>query len=226
MDLIKDLIELEDKEFKEFNDKIMNAANLPSIGVRMPVLRKLAKKYYGAHNELIKITPRYTEEVLLIGLVINNAPMPLEERKKLISEWLKHVDNWAATDMCNYKPKKSEVDEMFEFDKSLIAAQKEFYVRYAIVNLFNNFNHKDELCEIFAGIKSDKYYINMAIAWGISVLLVKNYETTITYLEKHVFSDWIHNKAIQKAIESYRIGIVEKDYLRTLKTNKTKSTYR
>lgn len=217
MDLIKDLIELEDKEFKLFNDKIVNAANLSSIGVRMPMLRQLAKKYYGAHNELLKITPQYTEEVLLIGLVINNAPMPIEERKNLICEWLKCVDNWAATDTCNYKPKKSEEDEMFKFNKTLIATQKEFYVRYAIVNLFNNFNQKDEICEIFADIKSDKYYINIAIAWGISVLLVKNYATTINYLEKRVFSDWIHNKAIQKAIESNRIGNAEKDYLRSLK---------
>ena len=37
-------------------------------------------------------------------------------------------------------------------------------------------------------------------------------------LQKRLWLDmWTHNKAIQKAIESYRVGEEQKEYLRTLK---------
>lgn len=222
MDILKELFELQDIVYKEFNDKIMKATRLPSIGVRIPMMRKLAKKYYGTQQDLIKIKPQFTEEVMLIGTVIAQSPMDFEERKKLTLEWLAAVDNWAAIDTCIYKPKKSEIDQMYEFDKQLIASPHEFYARYGIISLFNTFSDRaEEVLNIYATVKSDKYYINMALAWGISVLLVKDYDVAVKYLENRTYSPWVHNKAIQKAIESYRITQDQKVYLRTLKITKT-----
>lgn len=221
MEVLKELFELQDIEYKAFNDKIMKATRLPSIGVRIPMMRKLAKKYYGAQQALIKIKPQYTEEVMLLGTVIAHAPMDFEERKKLTLEWLATVDNWAAIDTCIYKPKTSEIELMYEFDKQLITSPLEFFARYGIISLFTTFSDRaEEVLNIYATVNSDKYYINMALAWGISVLLVKNYDVTVKYLETRIFTPWVHNKAIQKAIESFRITQDQKNYLRTLKVLK------
>ncbi len=71
---------------------------------------------------------------------------------------------------------------------------------------------------IFNQIKSDKYYVNMAVAWAISICLIKFYNETIEYLENNTFLDnWTYNKSVQKAIESYRITNEQKDKLRRMK---------
>ena len=66
-------------------------------------------------------------------------------------------------------------------------------------------------------IKSDEYYINMAIAWYLATALSSRWDLVIPYIENKKFDKWIHNKAIQKSIESYRITKQQKEYLKTLK---------
>ena len=89
-----------------------------------------------------------------------------------------------------------------------------------VVGYFLDDVFEPEMLELVAGIKSEEYYINMAIAWYFSIALVKQYETTIPYFTTPKLDKWTHNKAIQKAIESRRISDETKDYLRTLKIKK------
>ena len=76
---------------------------------------------------------------------------------------------------------------------------------------------KKEYLEIPAKIKSDEYYINMMIAWFYATALAKQWDSTIVYIENGVLDKWVHNKAIQKARESYRITTEQKEYLKPLK---------
>lgn len=71
--------------------------------------------------------------------------------------------------------------------------------------------------KVFDFIKSDAYYVQMAIAWAISICLIKFYDKTINYLENAELDKFTYNKAIQKAIESYRITNEQKDNLRRMK---------
>ena len=57
----------------------------------------------------------------------------------------------------------------------------------------------------------------MAISWYYSYALIKNYDQTIYLFEEKILNKWIHNKSIQKAIESYRISEDRKIYLRSIK---------
>ena len=57
----------------------------------------------------------------------------------------------------------------------------------------------------------------MMIAWYFATALAKQYETAILYLENDVLPAWVHNKTIQKAVESYRITEEKKAYLKTLR---------
>ena len=73
------------------------------------------------------------------------------------------------------------------------------------------------MLEIIASLHREEYYINMAAAWYYSVALVKQYETTLPLFTEKRLDKWLHNKSLQKAIESYRIDKEKKDYLRSLK---------
>lgn len=98
---------------------------------------------------------------------------------------------------------------------------KETYrVRFAIVAMLqflldDGFDPAD--LELLASIKTDEYYINMAIAWYYSFALIKQYDVAAGLFESRRLDKWVHNKSIQKAIESYRIPQEKKDHLRTLK---------
>ena len=73
-----------------------------------------------------------------------------------------------------------------------------------------------------AGIRSEEYYIRMMIAWYFATALAKQYELVLPYLEDKRLDGWVHNKAIQKSMESHRITDEQKTYLRTLKVRQSK----
>ena len=71
--------------------------------------------------------------------------------------------------------------------------------------------------EMVAELRSEEYYVNMMIAWYFATALAKRYEDALPFLEEKRLAPRTHNKAIRKALESYRIGPEQKAYLRRLK---------
>ena len=57
----------------------------------------------------------------------------------------------------------------------------------------------------------------MMVAWYFATALAKQYDASLPYLEQRRLDRWIHNKTIQKAVESYRITPEQKGYLRSLR---------
>ena len=76
---------------------------------------------------------------------------------------------------------------------------------------------RPEYPELVAGITSDEYYVRMMQAWYFATALAKQYDAVIPYIEDRRLEKWTHNKAIQKALESFRITQEQKEYLRSLK---------
>lgn len=219
-ELVTRLLEIGDPEYKAFNDKLANT-NLPTIGIRIPVLRKLAKDYFANIDEIFDSfadrTPYY-EEVQILGIVLSKAKMELSVREEYILKWLEFVDSWALTDVAVYQPKASEKTEYFNFLSKLTNSDKEFYIRYGAVGLFKYIDDQPkELLEVYKGAKFGAYYVDMAVAWGMCEILVKSYDVAIGAIENKIFPPFVHNKSIQKAIESFRITKEQKEYLRSLK---------
>lgn len=222
-DLRDRLLENSDPEYKAFNDKLANT-NLPTIGIRIPMLRKIAKDYFGVIDEIFdSFTGRtpYFEEILCLGIVLSKAKMELSARKEYILKWLGYVDSWALTDTSVYQPKEREKEEYFEFLVTLSKDNREFFIRYGAVGLFKYIDDRpSDVLEIFKCVKFGAYYVDMAVAWGICELLVKSYDIAIGAIEDNIFPPFVHNKAIQKSIESFRISDEQKDYLRSLRIKK------
>ena len=76
---------------------------------------------------------------------------------------------------------------------------------------------KAEYPELVAGVCCEDYYVRMAVSWYFATALAKQFDCVISYLTEHRLEKWIHNKTIQKAIESYRINPEQKAYLKTLR---------
>ena len=139
-----------------------------------------------------------------------------------IKEFVPKIDNWAVCDTfcAGLKITKKYKKEMFEFIKFYLNSTKEFELRFAIVILLDFYideDHINQVLNILDKIKHEGYYVKMAIAWAVSICLMKHYDITMLYLKNCSLDDFTYNKSLQKAIESFRITNDKKEKLRKLK---------
>ncbi|MEA4920885.1 MAG: DNA alkylation repair protein [Clostridiaceae bacterium] len=222
-DIQRRLFELQDLKYKEFQCKLMPTVNPETvIGVRTPDLRKLAKDYSKAPEamEFLKILPhRYYEENNLHGFLIETIK-DYDTAITAVDAFLPYIDNWATCDLMSLKVFKQHLTELYEKILVWLKSDKTYTVRFGIGMLMSFYldeHFKPEMLELVAGVRSEEYYINMMIAWYFATALAKQYAATLPYIQEQHLDKWTHNKAIQKAIESYRISDEAKAYLRTLK---------
>lgn len=218
------LFELADQKYKEFHGGLCPGTN-NIIGVRVPILRNYAKELVREHQteELLKqIDNQYYEEIMLQGMVIGLAKEDFESLQKQIEEFVPKIDNWAICDVfcAGLKVTKKHKEEMWNLIQKYLTSDKEFEIRFGVVMILDYYIEKEYLgkaFQIFDTITSQEYYVQMAVAWAISICLIKFYEETIKYLENSNLDKFTYNKALQKAIESYRITDKQKDVLRSMK---------
>ena len=226
MNIKEELISLADEKYKNFHSNLCpGTENI--LGIRVPVLRNYAKelnKEYSIQDLLEKIDDEYYEEIMLKGMIIGlNKKLRWEELEKHIKWFIPKIDNWAVCDVfcAGLKATNKYKEEMWNLINEYINSKNEFEVRFAIVMILDYYIEKEYIekdFNIFNQIKSDKYYAKMAVAWAISICLIKFYDETIKYLENNTLLDnWTYNKAIQKTIESYRITNEQKDKLKKMK---------
>lgn len=225
LNIEKELFELQDKKYQEFQKKLCpGIENI--IGVRVPILRNYAKdllKKYSLKELMEHINDNYYEEIMLQGMLIGGAKEDFNIIIKYVHEFIPKIENWAICDtFCTgLKITKKHKDEMWKFLQKYLKSKKEFEVRFGIVMILGYFideEHLEDNFKIFNNIKVDKYYVQMAVAWAISICLIRYYDRTLKYLQEEADLDnFTYNKSIQKSIESYRITDKQKDFLRSIK---------
>lgn len=218
------LFALQDEEYRAFHAKLIpNISYERIIGVRTPALRKYAKevaKMPEVYDFLEELPHDYYEENNLHGAVLGLIYKDVETYIKKLEQFLPYVDNWATCDMMSPKVFKKNLPLVYEYVKKWMKRGDTYTVRFAIVTLLGYYlddAFEPEMLKLVAGVESEEYYIKMAVAWYFSIALVKQYDTAISCFTRPVLEPWTHNKAIQKAIESFRIDKEKKEYLRSLK---------
>lgn len=221
----KKLIKLSDQKYQDFHSSLCpGTENI--IGVRVPILKNYAKELFKEKDwkQTIKeIDNEYYEEIMLQGMLIGQAKAEdINTILKYVEEYVPKIDNWAICDVfcAGLKITKKYKKEMWNFIQKYLKSDKEFEIRFAIVMILDYYIEEKYLQEnfkIFENIKSEDYYVKMAVAWAISICLIKFYDETIKYMETSKLDSWTYNKAIQKAIESYRITDENKKVLREMK---------
>jgi 3-methyladenine DNA glycosylase AlkD len=192
------------------------------IGIRTPVLRKFSNEFNKTDEAkafLKNLPHKYYEENNLHAFLLEK----ITDYNTLIKElniFLPFVDNWATCDMMKPKCFKKNKDHLIIDIKRWLKSEYIYEVRFGIVCLMTHFlddEFKESYLDLIADIKSDEYYINMARAWFFATALTYQYEATIPLFENKTLDKWTHNKAIQKARESYRVTDEKKIFLHKLK---------
>ena len=179
----------------------------------------------GDYKDFLEELPhQYFEENQLQAFIISRIK-DLNECMENLETFLPYVDNWATCDQMSPKIFKKHKEELLMHVKEWIESDKTYTVRFGVGMLMEHFLDDDfdpVYPEMVAKLRSEEYYVNMMIAWYFATALAKQYELVLPYLEDKRLDDWVHNKAIRKSIESYRITDEQKAYLRTLKVRQSK----
>ena len=221
----KKIIELSDEKYKEFHSKLCPGTN-NIIGVRVPLLRNYAKELFNEQTwkETIKqIDDEYYEEIMLQGMIIGLARKEyINNVLQYVENYIPKIDNWAICDVfcAGLKITQKNKKKVWDFIEKYFKSDKEFEIRFAIVMILDYFIDEEHLkkdFKVFNLIHHEGYYVKMAVAWAISICIIKYYDETILYLKEAQIDNWTYNKAIQKAIESYRLSDEKKQNLRKMK---------
>lgn len=217
------LFALQDPKYKDFHCRLIPTVEPERvIGVRTPALRQLAKELFKEPETaaFLKILPhRYYDENNLHGFLVEQI-RDYEQAAAAVDAFLPYVDNWATCDLMSPKVFKKHRKELLTEIRRWMASDRTYTIRFGIEMLMTHFLDEDfspEYPAWVAGIRYEEYYVNMMIAWYFATALAKQWEAIIPYVQQNRLDQWTHNKAIQKAVESYRITDQQKAYLRSLR---------
>lgn len=217
------LFEKQDLKYKEFHGKL--CPNLDKIiGVRVPELKKIAKQIAKTDykNYLKNAQDEYYEELLLQGLVIGYSKTTLEEKLKYLEKFVPKINSWAVCDVtCGTLTIAQKYEkEVWEFLQQYIKSKKEYEIRFALVMYLDYYlkeEYIDKILEQINNITSKDYYVQMAIAWLVSIAYIKQKEKTEKFLKNNKLDKFTQNKSISKICESYRITPEEKERVKKYK---------
>lgn len=215
---INDLSKLQEKEYLDFNKKLI-FTKYKMIGIRIPELRKITKEISKTNfrSFLDCKTEGIFEEIFIKGVLLSYIK-DYNEFVARLNNFIDLVDNWAICDMCisSYKVINKHKDKFLNNIKDYLTSEEEFKVRIGIIFLLDFYlteEYIDEVFNLLENINYHSYYIDMAIAWLISIAFIKHQEKTIDYLEKTKLDKEILRKTVQKIRDSKRVNKEVKDYV-------------
>lgn len=220
---------LSDEAYKEFNDRILNAPSMLTLGIRIPKLRELAKEAAkepegGWLDEMLRDHGScvYQEEHMLFGMASGYRKASREEHAAMLDIWVPGVLSWADCDCSTstYKWMEKDPEFWFSYLEKWLNSSREFELRFGVIALMDHFlndRYIDEVLRRYADIRSEDYYVRMGIAWGVATAYVKYPEKVLGLLKEKKLDIWTHNKAIQKCRESRRVSAQDKEMLNALK---------
>ncbi len=223
MTLYDRLIEEKDDEYKKFQAKLV--PNIPPetiLGVRTPKMRKIAGEVFKSDykDEFLSDLPHKYYEENLIHFFVLAMIKDFDECVRLVEIFLPYIDCWPVSDQATPKSFKKNHKKLLPYIKKWISSQHTYTARFGIRMLMNEFlgeDFKEEYLELVASKKSEEYYLKMMIAWYFATALAKRYDESVKYIEERRLDEWVHKKAIQKAVESYRVTDEHKKHLKSLR---------
>ena len=226
----KELFALRDEKYRDFHAGLIpNVDPARIIGVRMPALRTFARKIAPSQQayDFLHQTPHfYYEENNLHGLIIGYRGCGFEETLALTKAFLPLIDNWATCDLFAPTALDGHPQEMLPQIYKWLGAAHPYTVRFGVNCMMRNFMDQwfdpDQMDRVDEIAVTD-YYVKMGIAWYYSVALVKQWTAAFDHLSAGLPDPWIQNKSIQKACESRRLSMAQKEILRKLKIKRRSS---
>lgn len=221
--LYESLIKVRDEEYRAFQTKLVpNIDPETVLGVRTPDLRQIAKEVFADSERdafLEDLPHRYYEENLIHFFVLSMMK-DFDECVRRVEAFLPYADCWPVSDQATPKAFRKNRGKLLPYVKKWISSDHVYTARFGMRMLMNEYldaDFKEEYLDLVAGKKGDDYYLKMMAAWFFATALAKQYDSSVRYFEEDRLDPWVHAKAIQKAVESYRVTDAHKAYLKSLK---------
>ena len=230
--LLDRLEALRDEKYAAFNASLVAGAATVAMGVRMPMLRAIAREIVRSDDwrDFLEASREHGvyEIRMLHAMALGGAKCPIEGKLGLIDAFLPFVDNWAVCDgLCSsLKPKKADRDALFRFVLACAESELEFRKRFGLVMMMAHYREEPYLHQVMAAYRAfhhEGYYARMGAAWGLATLWLFARDDALAILRDDLWDDFTHNKAIQKLRESYRVSEADKALALSLRRRKGKS---
>ncbi len=217
---------LQDLKYQKFHSSLLpGVQNI--IGVRMPLLRKLAKEVlrgdWRSYLDSSVAEPNtYYEEDIIQALLIGTSKLSWQERHAYIKAFVPKINNWAVCDLFCSTLKEAQYyqEEYWQLIVPYFNSSNSYDLRFASVMLLNHFTGDEfveEALNLLEAIKHEDYYVKMGIAWAISIFYIKQPQLALKLIKQNNLDDFTHNKAIQKIRESFRVSNEDKEMLNRFK---------
>lgn len=222
MNVREELFRLQDLKYRDFHSALIpNIDKNELIGVRIPELRKLAKKLTDDNFQW-----EYYEEIMLHGFYIGYAKLSYNDRLELLKAFIPKINNWAVCDCVSstFKFVNQNKSEFINFLKPYMNSKAEYELRFAVVMLMDYYLDDEYInftVDYLSALKSEHYYVNMAIAWALSAAFIKNESIVMPLIKNAVLEPFVHNKTISKICDSYRVEKAVKEELKKYRIKKS-----
>lgn len=230
-DLQQILFEYQDTAFADFSAKLIPSVPREKfIGIRSPEYKKILKRIKNdpVIPEFLSSLPHFWQEENCLHAALINQIKDYDTCVSALEQFMPYIDNWAVNDGINPGCFKKHRSELLPRMQSWIASEAPYTRRCGMKIMMTNYLDEDfcpEYLDLPADLRSNEYYVNIMTAWLFAEALVKQWDAAVTYIETYRLDPWTHNKAIQKACESFRIPDERKAYLKTLKRNAKKEKH-
>lgn len=212
------LLANQDRKYRDLQLRLMpDVAPERVIGVRTPVLRAMAKEL---NEDFLSSLPHYYfEENQLHGFALERI-RDFDSCLKHVQAFLPHVDNWATCDQFSPRAFARAPERLLEILPTWLTDPHPYTARFAmrmLMSLFLKERFKGEYLEWVANANREHYYVKMMVAWYFATALAFQYDATLPWILQRRLDPWTHRKAIQKALESFRVSPEHKEALRALR---------
>lgn len=245
-----------EEQYRIFNQKFVLTNRNPMLGVKVPRMRAMAKEIAAGNWEefleeygfccglaeerqedicvavngiLQRCRNAWFEEIMIIGMVINVAPIAPQQRLRLVEQFVPLIDNWAVCDVfCGGAkwvgepgkgPKarnKVPKEMVWEFlqgyllgdTRRNLSGKKEFEIRFGVVMLMSYFlipEYLERVFEVLGKIQFGDYYVDMGVAWCLATARAKFDLQTQEFVARAGLPAGVMKKYEQKVRDSFRM---------------------
>ncbi|WP_434311231.1 DNA alkylation repair protein [Hominifimenecus sp. rT4P-3] len=212
--LREELIQLAEPSYRDFSSRLIpNLQKEKMLGVRLPALRKIAKRLAkeDGMESLKRIGREYFEETMLRGMVIGCVPISFREKIPAIKDFLPEIANWSVCDSfcAGLKGAAKEPEAAWELIQECLADTRTYFRRFALVmemNYFLDDAHVESVLESTAGVGEEDYYVKMAAGWCLAECYAAAPEKTDGLLRSGRLNPDVFRLALRKIRESHKIS--------------------
>lgn len=223
MNVYEKLLEAKDDRYRDFQSRLVpNVDPATILGVKTPEMRRIAKEVFDSADRdvfLRELPHAYYEENLVHFFVIAMI-RDFDECVRAVETFLPYVDCWPVSDQATPKAFRKNHEKLLPYIRKWIASDHVYTARFGIRMLMNEFlgdDFRPEYPELVASVKGEDYYLRMMVAWYFATALAKQYDECVPYIAERRLDEWVRRKAIQKALESFRVTDEHKETLRSLR---------